>query len=180
VKILFEDIPPHGINVRADLAKDWAAAAAEKSLGSAPTALALVLFVERTGRHELEVTGTLSATALARCGRCLADVSLSLGGDVKLHYTTPEQGADSDTNRDLRVGVDDEALDVGWFDGVCLDMADVVSEQLALWEPPRLVCDAPGVTRLEDGTCQPITYDSGPEVKRPSPFAKLAGLKLPK
>ena len=90
MKILFEDIPPHGVTVRADLAKLWAAEAAQASMGAPPVALSLDLTVKRTGRLRAEVTGRLSASAPATCGRCLSAVLLTVGGDVSLLYTTPD------------------------------------------------------------------------------------------
>lgn len=185
MKILVEDISPNGVAVRADLTRPWAAQAAGEVMGAAPTALSVDLLVTRIGRQRVAVAGSLSASAPSQCGRCLSEVVLTLQGDVALRYSTPEEGADVDASTrgegnalsDKRL---DEALDEGWFDGVTLDMGQVVSEQLALWEPPRIRCDVAEVARLDDGVCEPITYDSGPEVKRPSPFAGLAGLKLPK
>ena len=79
MKILFEDIPPRGVTVRADLARPWAAEAAQASLGAPPVSLSLDLVVKRTGRLRAEVTGRLSASAPATCGRCLSAVHLTVG-----------------------------------------------------------------------------------------------------
>lgn len=180
MKILLEDIPPHGVVVRANLSTDWAFQGARAALGADPTALSVDLRVERTGRVRVVVSGKISAAAPSQCGRCLSAVSLALGGDVSLVYTTPDKVADVEKSVDSTVNIDgDQALDEGWFDGIALPLEDVVSEQLALWEPARVRCDGAAVTRLDDGECGVIAYDEGPVVKRPSPFAQLAGLKLP-
>jgi uncharacterized metal-binding protein YceD (DUF177 family) len=178
VKILFGDIPPHGVKVRADLAKSWAADAAQVTLGAPPLLLSLDLLVMRTGRYRAEVTGRLSASAPSTCNRCLCAVQVAMGGDVSLLYTTPDTAGTADIDA-ITNGDDDARLDVGWFDGVTLDMGHVVTEQLALWEPPRIICDDAAVTRKEDGACKPITYDRSEEIKRTNPFAQLASLKLP-
>lgn len=179
MKIKLEDIPAHGRSVAVDIGMTWATAAVEGATGSPPLTLSGQLVVQRTGRDRIEVTGKLSSASAAVCGRCLSPVHVHLSGDVQLQYVSGNAEDNRDVD-DTLTNTDDARLDVGWFDGVALDMGDVVCEQLALWEPLRVRCDDPTVTRQSDGQCQAIDFDSGPEVKRENPFAQLANLKLPK
>ncbi|MEL6343347.1 MAG: DUF177 domain-containing protein [Myxococcota bacterium] len=176
MKILVEDLPPDGRTVRADLKTHWAKKAAAAVFEVEPTTLSVDLTVERGEGRRVVVRGTASATLTGTCDRCLADVRLEIGGAVDLTYA-PESETTSESGDEVRL--EEEELDLGWFDGLALDMGEVVSEQLSLWMPPRLLCEDPGVTRIQDGLCLPIAYDDGPEVKRESPFASLANLKLP-
>ncbi|MFT5679717.1 MAG: uncharacterized metal-binding protein YceD (DUF177 family), partial [Myxococcota bacterium] len=118
----------------------------------------------------VDVIGEGALLLVVPCDRCLADLTFTLSEPVFLRYAPTDPKVTDD--RDL--GEDD--LDEGWFDGRLLDMTDVVSEQLMLWMPDRILCGSPGVGRRTAGTCGQIDYDPGPEVKRASPFA---GLKLP-
>ena len=170
MRISTDDIPARGIPVQGDLSVSWLAGAAQRALSQTLGALSADLMVNREDSRVV-VHGSLSVQVSASCDRCLSDVQLTLSGPVALRYA-PADPADA-SDRDL--SADD--LDEGWFDGRLLDMSDVVSEQLTLWMPDRILCDSPGVKRQADGSCGQIDYDTGPEVKRASPFA---GLKLPK
>ena len=176
MKILVEDIPTDGTAVRAGLETGWAADAASAALDAAPQTLAVDLVVHRDGER-LKVVGDLTVDVPRTCDRCLEAVLLRLEGEVELIYLPPEASGDA-AHSERRL--DEEELDLSWFDGRALDMSDVVSEQLALWAPDRIVCEDPAVTRLAAGECAPPDYDPGPDVRRASPFAGLAGLKLPK
>lgn len=170
MRISTDDIPARGLPVRADLSAPWLAAAARVALGSAPQSLTIALTVNKKNTTVV-VSGEAESSLLIHCDRCLSSVRLSLSGPVDLRYAPVDP--DDATDRDLNA----DDLEEGWFDGRLLDMTDVVSEQLTLWMPDRILCGSPGVERLTDGTCSPIDYDPGPEVKRASPFA---GLTLPK
>ncbi len=74
------------------------------------------------------------------------------------------------------VELQEDELDVGWFEGPGLDLAAVVSEQLALWLPDVVRCDSPGATRAVPGECALPVQDPGPDLKRRNPFA---GIVLP-
>jgi uncharacterized metal-binding protein YceD (DUF177 family) len=170
LRISTDDIPARGLPVRADLSAPWLVQASRSALGLVPETLSVSLTVNKQDAMVL-VSGEAQLTLAADCDRCLSAVRLSLSGPVDLRYAPVDPH--DDTDRDLNA----DDLEEGWFDGRLLDMTDVVSEQLTLWMPDRILCGSPGVQRLTDGTCSPIDYNSGPEVKRASPFA---GLTLPK
>jgi uncharacterized metal-binding protein YceD (DUF177 family) len=170
VRISADDIPARGLPVLADLSVPWLVQASRSALDRVPEALSVSLTVNKEDTLVV-VSGDAQLTLAADCDRCLSAIRLSLSGPVDLRYAPVDP--DDATDRDL--SADD--LEEGWFDGRLLDMTDVVSELLTLWMPDRILCGSPGVQRLTDGTCSPIDYNSGPEVKRASPFA---GLTLPK
>jgi len=169
MRISADDIPARGRPVQVDLNTPWLARAATLALDIPVRSLSMSLVVTKDDERVL-VSGEGALTLDATCDRCLAELTLSLSGPVALRYA-PADPTDS-ADRDL----DEDDLDEGWFDGRLLDMTDVVSEQLMLWMPDRILCDSPGVERQTSGTCGQIDYDPGPEVKRASPFS---GLKLP-
>ena len=170
MRISADDIPARGIPVNVDLSAPWLVRAAQTALDTQPESLRVALMVSKSDARIL-VSGEAQVTLSMSCDRCLSAVRLSLSGPVDLRYAPVNP--DDATDRDLS----EDDLEEGWFDGRLLDMTDVVSEQLTLWMPDRILCESPGVERLTDGTCSPIDYDSGPTVKRASPFA---GLTLPK
>lgn len=169
MRISADDIPARGRPVKVDLDTPWLASAAKLALETDPESLSMSLMVTKDD-DRVVVSGEGSLVLAATCDRCLADLTLTLSGPVSLRYAPADPNDTAD--RDL----DEDDLDEGWFDGRLLDMTDVVSEQLMLWMPDRILCDSPGVGRRTSGTCGQIDYDPGPEVKRASPFA---GLKLP-
>ncbi|MDG1480591.1 MAG: YceD family protein [Myxococcota bacterium] len=169
MRISADDIPARGRPVQVDLNTPWLASAAKRALEVTAKSLSMSLMVTRDDECVV-VSGEGSLTLDASCDRCLAELTLSFSGPVALRYAPADPTDTGD--RDL----DEDDLDEGWFDGRLLDMTDVVSEQLMLWMPGRILCDSPGVERRTSGTCGQIDYDLGPEVKRASPFS---GLKLP-
>lgn len=164
-------IPEEGLDVSADASAEWACAAAAMAMEAPVVELALDLHIQRLDEH-LRVTGELDADAHIACHRCGRALKLELGGPVDLYYS-PEL-ADNAGQETLEAG----DLDIGWFDGKGLELGQVVSEQLALWLPTRAVCEHDLLTRLEPdpGPCVVPEHDSGPDLKKRSPFA---GLRLP-
>ena len=170
MRIAADNIPDRGIPVQADLSTPWLAVAARRALEVVPESFSVTLMVVKDGKRVV-VSGKAGLTLPASCDRCLSAVRLVISGPVSLSYAPSDPGDTAD--RDLNA----DDLDEGWFDGRLLDMTDVVSEQLTLWMPDRILCGSPGAERLIKGSCSSIDYNTGPEIKRLSPFA---GLKLPK
>lgn len=169
MQIDVDNLPPRGIKVTATGADAWAATAAESALGEVPSDLQVDVQVYRNDRGA-RVRGTLQIEVPHDCDRCAVALVLRLGGDIDLTYV---KGAPS-----LPDGVElqEDELDVGWYDGPRFDLAAVLSEQLALWLPDVVRCATPGAERTVPGECVLPVQDPGPELKRRNPFA---GIVLP-
>jgi uncharacterized metal-binding protein YceD (DUF177 family) len=170
VKILLERVPDQGMDVNLSLDQAWVREAARLGLEVEAEELDGELHIEKVA-SSLRVTGELRARARSSCDRCNAPIQLSLEGEVELLYS-PLSGAPEADEVDL----EEDDLDVGWFDGVALEMEQVVSEQLALWLPERKACEEEGVERLVPGPCALPFPTEAVQSGRQRPFA---GLKLP-
>lgn len=168
MKVHFDAIPDAGLRVSADLETPWAREAAGLSMGGDLEQLSLTLKVERMADH-LRVTGKGEATAVRPCDRCGESVRIRVKGPIDLYYGPKALAAEGS------VELASDELDIGWFDGESLELADVVSEQLALWTPGRIRCHDRGVEQV-DGPhpcALPASATEGPDLKPRSPFAKL-------
>lgn len=170
MRIDIDAVPPRGRPIEADTESPWAVQATERALDAAPTTLSLAVSVYRVDGGA-RVRGTGLAEVVRTCDRCGGDVTLRLEGDVDLRYVPHgHTGPDG-----VELAVDE--LDVGWFDGHSLDLADVWSEQLALWLPEVVRCDTAGATPAEPSRpCRLPVQDPGPDLTRRNPFA---GIVLP-
>lgn len=166
MRIHLDAIPDEGLSLTADQDLEWARTAANDALGAAPDALALTLKVERLADH-VRVSGRGSAEVVLPCDRCAEPVRLSIGGKIDLYYRPTTK----DDDGDLELGADD--LDIGWYDGEGIELGDVVAEQLGLWAPARVRCGDRSVK--QEGAPHPCALPPmiGPDLKPPSPFAKL-------
>lgn len=168
MRILLDSIPDDGLKVHADERAPWAVGAVEMGLGGAPDGFSFDLRVSRIEDH-VRVSGDGSASGVLTCDRCGEPVKVSLSGPVDLYYAPDSylKGPDSE------LGADD--LDIGWFDGEGLELADVVTEQVALWMPDRVRCGDRGVEQV--GAWHPCGLppeaSAGPDLRPASPFAKL-------
>jgi uncharacterized metal-binding protein YceD (DUF177 family) len=136
MRILIDHIPPDGQVVRIDSRSTWATDAARRALDAEPEGLEGELRVERKG-HALEVTGPLAARAVRSCERCSEDVKLDLKVDAKLRYLPSRKRDDADEDVEL----EEDELDVGFYEGSEIAMDDVLCEALALALPPRVACE---------------------------------------
>jgi len=187
VKVVVDALPPEGRTVRATLEDAWLFEAARRSIEAKPRALSCDLKVSKqpvdrdSGRPQdrdprFLVGGSLSVTWKQACHRCVRSLRMTMEGPVALTYV---RGTLPDSDEvELEAG----DLDLGWFDGGSLDLADVVSEQLALWLPDRVVCGDARAERTDtadDGACALHQHDGGPDLSRQTPFSGLANWKPP-
>jgi uncharacterized metal-binding protein YceD (DUF177 family) len=171
MRIKLGEINDRGLDVHAGMDDAWARESAAQALEGEIREIFLKARAQ-TVSDCVRIFGELRAVAHRDCDRCQASLRLELGGSMDLYYSPPRPGEGGD--RDLDVG----DLDIGWFDGEALDLAQVISEQLAIWCPDCVTCEVAESTRLEpdESPCEVLTHDGGPELKRESPFA---GLRLP-
>lgn len=166
MRIVMDAVPPQGTTISADLGTAWAARAAEAALDVAPTALDVRLRVRHVDGCA-RVDGQMAVSFEQPCARCGGPVRVRLSGDSDLLFAKMAAPGAEDVNLDAA------DLDVSWFDGHALDLSQAVSEQLALWLPPRVRCGEDGVERMEEGTCEVPQHDGGPALERHNPFAVL-------
>lgn len=187
MKVVVDALPPEGRTVRATVSDSWLFDSARRSIEAKPRSLSCVLTVKkvpvsrdpelaRTRAPRFVVDGELSVEWRQACHRCVRSLKMDLQGPVSLTYV---RGALEDSDE---VELESTDLDIGWFEGGSLDLADVVSEQLALWLPERVVCDDAHSSRIatsDDGACQLHQQDAGPDLRRQTPFSGLANWKPP-
>lgn len=167
MRVHVEEIPDDGLPISADQGTEWAAQAAELAFGSPSESLSFALRVTRVGDY-VRVSGRGEAAAVLPCDRCGELVRLRLSGPVDLYYAPDNAGAMPGSTL---LCADD--LDIGWYDGAVIELGDVLSEQIALWEPDRVRCSDRGIEPVGGPRpCTPLP-DRVPEQKAPSPFAKL-------
>ncbi len=118
---------------------------------------------------EIRIRGHLDTLLKARCDRCLAPVELPVRRDFDLAYRPTASIA-----HDEEVEVGDDELGVGFYTGDGVVLADLLSEQVILSVPMKVVCRAEC-----RGLCPVCGTDRNreechcPPPKSESPFAKL-------
>lgn len=166
VRIAIDTIPEDGVDVAIQPDTDWAVSVAATVLEVDPTELVGSLRVLARGRL-VQVRGQVRATGGRTCERCGTDTDLTLGGEVALDYVPVEEAPRG--HAEVRLAPGD--LDVGWYAGGILDLADVVSEALALTLPPRVQCaDTDACDARVQAMLSAANADS---VAASSPFAAL-------
>jgi uncharacterized metal-binding protein YceD (DUF177 family) len=173
MRITVEHIPDDGLDVTASMSDPWAREAAGQSLEGEPQSVELSVHVDRVaGSPTLRVRGEAAVVVARDCDRCGAPLKLEVSGPVDLYYHPPELAPEED-NESLH----SDELDIGWYDGITLEMDAVFSEQLALWLPERVRCTDPGVEpSIDPVECQLPEGDREVDLDTHRPFA---GLKLP-
>lgn len=169
VRIAVDTIPEHGREVTVGTDASWSREAAREALDVVPERLEGALELRREGDH-VHVTGELRSVHTASCDRCLSPIRVSLGGELALEYA-PAGTQVLEEDRELEA----KELDLGWHEGGAIELSQVLSEQLALWLPARLLCGAEGIERLTEGDCAlpAQEQDEGPAPGRQRPFANL-------
>ena len=118
---------------------------------------------------EIRIRGHLSTRLESSCDRCLAAVAIPVNSDFDLFYRPMKTIAKED-----EIEIPAEELEIGFYEGDGIELADVATEQVILSVPMKVVCgtDCKGLcpvcrvnrnlTRCE---CAPPQQDS--------PFASL-------
>lgn len=167
MRVHVEEIPEDGLPITASEGDEWAVGAATLAFGAPPESLDFKVRVTRIADY-VRVSGRGDAVAVLPCARCGEPLRLRLSGPVDLYFAPEDAGSLPGTTL-----LSSDDLDIGWYDGSVIDLADVLSEQIALWEPDRVRCSDRGIEPVGGPRpCTPLP-DRVPEQKAPSPFAKL-------
>ncbi len=100
---------------------------------SAPVATEFVLTHKD---RDLHVDGTVGTAIRFRCSRCNKEFSRPFSASFDLSYLPQPRG----TNQDSEIELSYEDMDVGYYDGVALDVDLMVLEQIELGMPMKFVC----------------------------------------
>lgn len=112
---------------------------------------------------EIRVHGHIRGRLETECDRCLAPTGIDLDGDFDLLYH-PEGELKGGEEREMRAA----DLDIGFYRGAGIELADVIREQILLWLPMHPVCreDCKGICPLcgqvrnqQECGCHPQTLD---------------------
>jgi len=84
---------------------------------------------------EIHIHGHVGTSLEACCDRCLISVAIPVEGDFDLSYRPVSTIA-----RAEEIELPEDELDVGFFSGNGIELADVVTEQVILSMPMKVVC----------------------------------------
>ncbi len=162
MRIVYEDLPPHGRTFRFTAEDAESRAAVGNALDGEVSALDAALTVDRKSRG-LNVVAAGHATVSRPCDRCGQQVELTVTTHETLGYTMAPEDAPKG-----EIELDAKDLDEGFFDGVALESDDVLSEAFALVAPLRVTC--PG------DACADLVKLSAGDSETPGPFSVLKKL----
>lgn len=91
---------------------------------------------ERVG-SEIRIRGHLGTRLEASCDRCLGQVGIPVECDFDLFYRHLQAVA-----REAEIEIPADELEVGFYSGDGIELADVVTEQVILSVPTKVVCRA--------------------------------------
>lgn len=183
-------VPPHGLRVPLGA---WARRAAGEGADGDAERLGGALKIRRFGAHLL-AQGRLSGAFAVRCELCRERLSVELEAALSCLYSpistipgrTEDEEGDFPVPEEVAGKIGEPVEDQGEYDGVALDLQDVVREVFALERPPVYRCDelAPGRSQACDAAWRAAlgagAGAGGDEVGAPlagNAFAALAGFK---
>ncbi len=120
---------------------------------------------------EIRIRGHLGTRVETFCDRCLSKVEIPVDRDFDLFYRPMKTIA-----REEEIEVPDDELEVGFYSGDGIQLADVVTEQVILAMPMKVICRPECL-----GLCPVCGADRNREAcdcaapEKPSPFASLKG-----
>lgn len=124
-----------------------------------------VAFLLTHNERDLRLSGSVKATLIVRCSRCLKDSPRSVDATYDLHYAPHPRLTSPGEEIELKY----EDMEVGFYDGLMFDVDIMVGEQIAMALPMKVVCreDCAGLCAscgkdLNDGPCgcEPGSVDS--------------------
>jgi len=153
VFIEIEDLKPEPLHVRHVYSIGEINFSHEDAVLSAPVATDFVLTHKD---RDLRVDGTLATAIRFTCSRCTKEFSRPLSASFDLSYLPQPKWIKEDAEIELRY----EDMVVAYYDGIALDVDQMILEQLELSIPMKFVCreDCKGLcyrcgADLNEGAC---------------------------
>ena len=84
---------------------------------------------------EVRVQGKFSGTMETDCDRCLAVTSYPLEKSFDLFYRAPEDKPEGD-----EIKIDEGEAEIGFYEGLGIELADIIKEQVLLALPVKRTC----------------------------------------
>ncbi len=118
---------------------------------------------------EIHIWGRLETRLEAPCDRCLGQVEIPVSSDFDLFYRPLRSIA-----REEDIEIPDDEMEVGFFTGDGIELADVATEQVILSMPMKVIC-SPECRGLcpECGANLNLTQCGCAPRRKDSPFASL-------
>ncbi len=120
---------------------------------SAPVSIDFVL---SHNDRDLHVDGTIETSIRCKCSRCTKEFSRSIAAGFDLSYVPQPKWSSGDAEIELKY----DEMEVGFYDGIALDVDLMALEQVELAIPMKIVCkeDCKGLcykcgADLNEGTC---------------------------
>jgi len=85
---------------------------------------------------EVRVQGKFSGTMETDCDRCLAVTSYPLEKSFDLFYRAPEDKPEGD-----EIKIDEGEAEIGFYEGLGIELADIIKEQVLLALPVKRTCN---------------------------------------
>lgn len=177
MKIFVHQIPVQNKMISFSKDSSWAVNALEKAAdGKAGNCQGELTLHRREDR--VRVTGDIDISAQRICDICGGLVEVTLPKNLALLYDPQpefEINLEGASSKEEELVLEENELDLGWYEDGQLDLSIVLSEHIILNLNNIVQCSNENVKRLEAGECQSI--DSGKSQKEPKntykPFANL-------
>jgi uncharacterized protein len=86
--------------------------------------------------RDLHIDGSIDTAVRCRCARCASEFTRHVSAHFDLSYTPQREGRKESEEIELKY----DEMDVGFYDGVRLDVDLMVAEQIELSLPMKFVC----------------------------------------
>ena len=119
---------------------------------------------------EIRIKGHLATRLEASCDRCLEPVEIPVSQDFDLFYRPLQSIA-----KEEEIEIPDDEMEVGFYSGNGIELADVAIEQVILSVPMKVICSAEcrGLCPVCRVNRNLTPCDCAPSQRDDSPFASL-------
>jgi uncharacterized protein len=118
---------------------------------------------------EIRIKGHLATTMEASCDRCLGAVEIPVSSNFDLFYRPMQSIA-----REEEIQIRDDEMEIGFYSGDGIELADVATEQVILSLPMKVICstECRGLCPVCRANLNLTHCDCAPS-QQGSPFASL-------
>jgi DUF177 domain-containing protein len=105
---------------------------------------------------EIRIQGTFGAMMEADCDRCLTPARFPVEQRLDLFYRSVETGPEED-----EVALDEGEAEIGFYEGLGIELADIIKEQVLLALPMQRICreDCKGICPVCGGNRNETSCD---------------------